>query len=420
MAAYRVPAATYRLQFNKDFIFNHARKLVPYLQELGISDLYASPIFQARSGSSHGYDVTDPTRLNPELGTEQDFEELVKELKAHGMGLLLDIVPNHMAACPENPWWADLLEKGQASPYAPFFDVDWNPAGGLVKNQIVLPILGKPYHQVLEAGELELSLDQEGLNIRYFDYRLPVGIHSYRLVLSGLREILGASISIDPTVLRRSNQLILWAEELAAPGGATSGSGTSSGASEVQPRKGSIQQLKPRLLSLVKSSPEIENYLRQILYHFKGTAGEPASFDLMHGLLSQQAYRLTYWRAGREQLNYRRFFDVSELVGVRVEDPLVFETTHAFASRLIEEGSVTGLRLDHIDGLLNPAEYLHRLQEALRPDGDGEDKGCYLVVEKILSHDEGLPADWPVAGTTGYDFLNVVNGILAMPTVSNR
>jgi (1->4)-alpha-D-glucan 1-alpha-D-glucosylmutase len=315
MAALRIPSATYRLQFNRNFRFADARALVPYLHELGISDLYASPIFKARPGSAHGYDITDPTQLNPELGSEEDFEELVAELKRHDMGLVLDIVPNHMSATVDNPWWADVLENGRSSPYASYFDIDWDahPEG-----RIVLPILGAPLEEVLRRGELKVSLGRTGPSLRYHDTRLPLS-HT------------------TSAAARRANS-------------------------------------------------------------------DPARLE---GLLSQQAYELTYWRDGVRRLNYRRFFDISDLVGVRVEDPAVFEATHGLIVRLAREGKVVGLRVDHIDGLRDPLAYLERLQEAISSEGSP----FYVLVEKILLGDEALPEEWPAFGTTGYEYANLANDL---------
>lgn len=427
MAGYRVPIATYRLQFNRDFTFNDARALVPYLHRLGISHIYASPIFQARSGSAHGYDVTDPNRLNPELGTQPEFEAMVQELRAHEMGILLDLVPNHMSASPENPWWVDLLENGPSSPYASFFDVDWNPAAGTVRNQIVLPVLGKPYPEVLESGELVLALDEAGLNLRYFDYRLPLEVRSYGPVLSRLMDSDQSGTDSAGPILRQLGDIIAAAEGL-SPYDATS-------PQDIPARHRSTRRIKEQLLERSKDTPEVSRYLAQILALFNGEpggqSGDPASFDRLHRLLGRQPYRLLYWENGRDRLNYRRFFDIAELAGVRVEDPRVFAATHALALRLAREGKIDGLRLDHIDGLYDPSRYLQRLQTELAAGVDGSPpdpaqtfgqsphrspqhssrQSFYVVVEKILAHDELLPSDWPVAGTTGYDFLNALNGV---------
>jgi (1->4)-alpha-D-glucan 1-alpha-D-glucosylmutase len=315
MAALRIPLASYRLQFNRNFRFVDAWVLVPYLHDLGITDLYASPIFEARPGSAHGYDITDPTRLNPELGTEKDFDELAAELQRHDMGLLLDIVPNHMAASVDNPWWADVLEHGRSSPYARYFDIDW---GAHPEGRLVLPILGAPVDTVLRWGELTVSLGRSGPYVRYHDTRLPLS-------------------STTSAEVHRANR-------------------------------------------------------------------DPAH---MSALLAQQHYELAYWRDGVQRLNYRRFFDISDLIGVRVEDPAAFQAMHELIVRLAREGKVTGLRVDHIDGLRDPLGYLRRLQEALARNGSR----LYVLVEKILLGDEILPEEWPTSGTTGYEYANLVNDL---------
>jgi (1->4)-alpha-D-glucan 1-alpha-D-glucosylmutase len=398
-----VPTATYRLQFNKGFTFNDAQDLVSYLHRLGISDLYASPIFTARRSSPHGYDVTDPGSLNPELGTEQEFETLVSELKAHGMGLLLDIVPNHLAASTENPWWVDLLENGPASPYASFFDVDWTPPGGVVRNQIVLPILGKPYHEVLESGELVLNLDQMGLNVRYHDYRLPLEVKSYNLLFSLQREVFDDRLGAGHPASQRWERLIDSVEHLLPY--------YDTPPPDIPTRHQSTRLLKEELLDFSTTFKEAREILELGIAYFNGAPGEPHRFHLLHQLLSQQPYRLTFWQTGRERLNYRRFFDINDLVGVRVEEEEAFKATHSLARRLAREGKIAGLRLDHIDGLYDPAAYLNRLQHELLGQGQSTNLSFYLVVEKILSDDETLPPEWPVSGTTGYDFLNALNGV---------
>ena len=412
MAGSKVPIATYRLQFNKDFTFDQARRLVPYLHRLGISHLYASPIFRAGEGSAHGYDVTDPTVFNPELGTQEDFEALVQELRTHGMGLLVDIVPNHMAASSQNPWWVDLLESGPASPYASFFDVDWKPVGGPVEGRVVLPILGKPYPEALESGDLVLTLDHEGFNVRYYDNRLPLEVKSYGVLLSYLKEALSRELAPSDLALEQLQQLSDLAESL-PPYFETL-------PQEVSSRHQSAQRVKQEILSLSQTSPAVSESLLRVLSWFNGKPGEPESFEPLHQLLFQQPYRLTFWQIGRETMNYRRFFDITGLVGVRVEDPEVFKATHALVFKLAKQGKITGLRLDHIDGLYDPTDYLRRLREVLSTDAAVPGSAFYVVVEKILAHDETLPKDWPVAGTTGYDFLNALNGVFVDPAGFER
>jgi len=405
MSKLRVPCATYRLQFNSRFRFEDAGKLVPYLQRLGVSDLYSSPVFEARKGSTHGYDVTNPQRLNPELGTEREFESLVGELKARGMGLLLDIVPNHMAASPENPWWMDLLENGRDSPYQSFFDIDWNPVDRALQNKVLLPILGRPYRQTLENQELALTLEKSGLFVGYHGLRLPLNLKSYSSVLSygisRLEEILGKG---NP-VFQQYKQLVETIERLA--------SDYNVDANKAADKHRERRTIKETLSRILNESLGLRSFLLENIALFNGAKGFPASFEMLNSLLQQQVYRLTFWETGRDQINYRRFFDINDLIGVRVESRHVFEATHSLVFRLVREGKVTGLRVDHIDGLYNPLEYLHRLQHGVVPEVEDAARplGFYVIVEKILSSDEVLPEEWPVSGTTGYDFLNIVNAI---------
>jgi (1->4)-alpha-D-glucan 1-alpha-D-glucosylmutase len=406
MAGLRVPVATYRLQFNRRFRFADAQALVSYLHQLGITDIYASPIFKARGGSSHGYDVTDPTSLNPELGSEEEFEAFVQELKRHGMGLLLDIVPNHMAASSENEWWVDVLENGPSSPYASYFDIDWHPepASEFPDNTVILPILGNPYRSVLENRELIVGLDKEGLSVRYHTLRLPLDPKSYRILLTHRLENLKQAPGEGNAAFQELVGLIAAIERL--PGR------PASKAQEVKARRNDKESIKERLWSLYSTSPRIKGFIDENVNIFNGGVKDDRGSYLLDQLLTAQAYSLAFWRDGIRKINYRRFFDVSDLIGIRVEDPEVFEATHALTFRLVNEGKVTGLRVDHIDGLHDPLEYLRRLQSRLGVGKTtGSAPGFYVVVEKILAADEELPENWPVCGSTGYDFLNVLNGV---------
>ena len=406
MARLRVPVATYRLQFNSSFRFPDAQALVPYLNELGITDIYASPIFKARRGSTHGYDITDPTRLNPELGTEAEFEALVQELKRHGMGLLLDIVPNHMAAISENQWWLDVLENGPGSPYAAYFDIDWrpDPASGVPANTVLLPILGGAYRSVLENRELILGLDEKGFFVRYHAVRLPLDPKSYRVPLTYRLEDLKQALGESHPAFRALLDLVHATERLPARAAAD--------AAEAETRHRDKERIKERLWRLYSASAEIREFVDENVSTFNGGAKDPADLHLLDQLLAEQTYRLTYWRDGIENINYRRFFDISNLIGVRIEEPEVFEATHALTFRLAEEARITGLRVDHIDGLYDPLDYLQRLQSRLGAAKPGKGTpGFYVIVEKILGSDEELPEDWPACGTTGYDFLNALNAV---------
>jgi (1->4)-alpha-D-glucan 1-alpha-D-glucosylmutase len=406
MAGLRVPIATYRFQFNRGSRFADAQALVPYLHELGITDIYASPIFKARRGSTHGYDVTDPTCLNPELGTEAEFETLVRELRSHGMGLLLDIVPNHMAASSENQWWVEVLENGPSSPYGSCFDIDWHPdpANGVPENAVLLPILGGRYRRVLENQELILGLDKEGFFVRYQAVRLPLDPKSYRVLLRYRLESLTEALGQGGRAFRELTDLLDVIERLPVR--------TATDAEELKARRRDKEIIKARLWALYGTSPKIRGFIDENVSIYNGQVKDPEGAHLLEQLLADQAYRLVFWREGIQQINYRRFFDLSDLIGVRVEDPEVLEATHALIFGLADEGKATGLRVDHIDGLYDPLDYLQWLQTRL---GSGEPAGAaprfYVVVEKILGGDEQLPEDWPACGTTGYDFLNAVNAV---------
>ena len=404
----RVPIATYRIQFNRNFRFAAARALVPYLRLLGITDLYASPIFSVRRGSTHGYDVTDPTRLNPELGPKDDFDLLVKELKHHEMGLLLDIVPNHMAASPENPWWTDVLVNGASSPYARYFDIDWRPPTSPVKDKILLPMLGAPYGRALENRELILGLDETGFFVRYYEVKLPLHPKSYPRILAHRISTLDQTLGMAHPALRALADLITAVQEL--PGGA------SDDPQEVEHIAQARQALKQQLWHLYRRHAEIKAFLDGNIRIFNGRKGNPDSFDLLDELLGDQAYRLAYWRAGRMHLNYRRFFDINDLVSMRPEDPHVFEATHALIFELVNQRKVTGLRADHIDGLYDPVGYFRNLQDRIATQAAHHGSpGFYLLAAKILIGDETLPAEWPVHGTTGYEFAKAVNGVFVDP-----
>jgi len=412
----RVPSATYRLQLNGHFRLADARALISYLHKLGITDLYVSPILMARSGSSHGYDAVDPTRLNPELGTEEDFEEFSQELQRPKMGLLLDIVPNHMAASSENPWWVDVLENGPSSHYAAYFDIDWADTAneGRWVDRVTLPILGRPLREALEEQEIVLALDERGLFLRYHQMTLPLDPKSYPAVLEQrldrLKEALGpghAGLEGLMHIIDEINRLpprTVTAPDLVAA------------------RQRDKEAIKSDLWHLCNAYPEIKRFLDENVRLFNGVRGEPRSFRLLDRLLAEQAYRLVFWRTGIPEINYRRFFDISDLVGVRVEEPQVFEAVHGLIIRLAREGKVTGLRVDHIDGLYEPLGYLQRLQRSVEPTSheQGRLPAFYVIVEKILSGQETLPEEWPVGGTTGYDFLNTLNSVFVDATGLGR
>ncbi len=391
-----IPSATYRLQLTPELGFADAAELADYLEALGVSCLYTSPVLAARPGSTHGYDVADPTRLRPELGGDAAFERLCEALSRHDLGLLVDIVPNHMAADPANPWWSDVLRHGQASEYAAFFDLDWNPPSSPMHGRVLLPVLGRPYHQALAAGELSPVLADDGLALRYWERVFPLDPATWPELLRPVLDRLDRAGEGN-----RELETIVSELEALPPR---------------HPRSRAVRSQWdrvgwPRLHDLLQSSQTVAAALDAELRRLAGRRGDASSFDRLHSLLARQAYRLAYWRSAREKLNYRRFFNISDLVGLRTERPEVFRAVHARVLELVAAGAVTGLRIDHVDGLRDPLAYLQRLRrEAHSAHGD-----LYLVVEKILATDEELPPEWPVHGTTGYDILGAVSSLLVDP-----
>jgi (1->4)-alpha-D-glucan 1-alpha-D-glucosylmutase len=405
-AGLRPPAATYRVQLNRNFTFSAARSLAPYLHDLGITDLYASPIAHARRGSLHGYSVTNPTEIDPGLGSRSSFDSLAQRLRSRGMGLIIDIVPNHMALSRDNPWWMDVLESGPGSPYAVFFDIDWHPPSKVLEGKVLLPVLGKYYSEALEAREFELVLDEGGFSVRYFDLSFPLDPKSYADILSlrlgELEETLGEE---DPGVLGLKG-LVSLSEHLPAR--------SLTSPKKVKERQRLKEIIKKSLWLLYRESRTVREFLEENLKIYNGVKEDPVGFDRLDRLLSDQPYRLAFWQVALEMINYRRFFSINDLIGIRIEDPKVFEAVnHTLLFDLVREGKVTGTRIDHIDGLYDPQEYLERLQAGMTGDSAGQAEGGshYIVVEKILAKGEGLPRKWPVSGTTGYDFLNMVNGL---------
>jgi (1->4)-alpha-D-glucan 1-alpha-D-glucosylmutase len=373
--------ATYRLQFHRHFTFRDATGLVPYLATLGISHVYASPIMQARPGSTHGYDIIDHNRLNPEIGSEADFQSLIDALHANGMGLILDFVPNHMGVGGnDNAWWLDVLEWGPDSPFATYFDINWDASRTDLKGRVLLPVLGDQYGVILENGEIVLRFDpQEGsFSAWYSDHRFPISPRCYTAVLeAGGETLAGFAREWAAIDVRRSTRV-----------------------------RERVAELKRRLVQSAED-PAIAAAITTALQRFTGESGDPSSFRRLHRLLEAQAYRIAYWRVAAEEINYRRFFNINELAGLRVELPQLFEHIHRLAFRLIERGDVQGLRVDHIDGLFEPRAYCEQLKlRSATP--------LYIIVEKVLAHYEKLP-DWPIAGSTGYDFVNQVLELFVDP-----
>jgi (1->4)-alpha-D-glucan 1-alpha-D-glucosylmutase len=419
----RIPAATYRLQFNSRFTFRQAAVVVDYLYELGISDCYASPIFTARPGSEHGYDITDHSELNPELGSTEDFAEFSRRLTRRGMGLILDVVPNHMCiAGSSNRWWNDVLENGPSSPYAQFFDIDWRPPKSDLNDKALLPMLGSQYGHALENQQITISYQEGAFFANYYETFLPIAPRSYKHVLQPMLLELKAGLHEHHSHVLELESIITALDHLPRR--------NDTDLEKVRERQREKEIIKRRLDTLVTECDESRVALENSLRDLNGRKGNEESFDRLERLLSDQAYRLSLWRVAADEINYRRFFDINELAAIRVEDPRVFTAVHELILRLIEEGAVTGLRIDHVDGLFDPAQYLTDLQAAcmashLRAKAmDGAvtetisahrvsdpTKPFYIIVEKVLGHGELMRPHWPAHGTTGYGFLNQVNGV---------
>ena len=424
----RIPVSTYRLQFNRDFTFEQARALVEYFYDLGITDYYSSPVLKARPGSSHGYDIVDHSQVNPELGTETELVELARALRERDMGLLMDVVPNHMCvASAENVWWQDVLGNGPGSPFARYFDIDWSPPNPSLKNRVLLPILGDQFGRVLENQELRVSYRDGVFLLHYWETQLPVASRTTIPILRAALEIARARLDESHPHALELESIITALSHLPAR--------TDSDPAHVRERRREKDVVRRRISELVKQSNEIRAAVHDALTRLNGEKGRPESFDLLEELLSGQAYRLSFWRVASDEINYRRFFDVNELAAVRVEERPVFNAVHEVVFRLVRQGLITGLRVDHVDGLLDPFKYLADLQrevtvsarharkegadDAEREDGSSaeaqqageEPLPFYVIVEKILEHDELLRREWPTQGTTGYDFMNLLNGV---------
>jgi (1->4)-alpha-D-glucan 1-alpha-D-glucosylmutase len=404
--AARIPAATYRLQFNAKFTFRDAHAIVDYLEALGISDCYASSYLKAVPGSMHGYDVADPTMLNPEIGSDDDYWAFIGALKDRGMGHVIDIVPNHMGiAQSSNPWWMDVLENGPSSRFARFFDIEWAPVKDELADKVEIPTLGDQYGAVLERQELQLSYRAGSFVVRYYDDWVPIAPDTIGRILSPELDAWtesGAADVADADELR----LIITAAEHLPPR-------TTRDPQQIAARAREKEVVKRRLAALVDRSGQVREYIDRALERMNGVPGQPRSFDDLDALLNVQSYRLAHWRVASEEINYRRFFDVNQLAALRMEDPAVFDEVHRFVFELVSRGAATGLRVDHVDGLFAPGDYLKRLQtraaEVLQLD-PASDRPLFLVVEKILGADEQLP-DWEVHGTTGYEFGATVNNL---------
>lgn len=468
LAGRRRVLATYRLQFTgARFRFSQAREIADYLARLGVSHVYSSPVLKAGEGSTHGYDVVDHTRLNDELGTDEEYAEYVRALKENGLGQILDIVPNHMSVATDaNHWWRDVLANGPASGYSHYFDIDWRPVKRELRNRILLPVLGELYGKTLEAGQLPIVLEDGRFYVQVYQRKLPLEIRTWVQILEPGMEALIEKLGAESLPLLELQSIIRGLNYL-PPCDETA-------PDKLEERRREQVVLQARLQRLLEESPAIREFVEGNIYRINGEPGKPESFEALDKLLESQVYRLVLWKAGSDELNYRRFFDVTELAAVCTEHLDVFEATHRLPFELLLRGDVDGFRIDHVDGLFDPTEYLWRLQwmllreiskhefekiapgqpeklqeikqgvlVRLRGDIGGPDpvrliekapgghlegsddattgphsskaKPLFVLVEKILGVDEPLPAHWPVEGTTGYDFLNLLNGLFVDP-----
>jgi (1->4)-alpha-D-glucan 1-alpha-D-glucosylmutase len=437
-----LPESTYRLQFHAGFTFRDALEITPYLSQLGITHCYASPYLKARPGSTHGYDIIDHGSLNPEIGTAEEYDEWVSALHEHGLGQILDTVPNHMAVgTNDNPWWNDVLENGPASRYATYFDIAWRSSlRPELSDKVLLPVLADLYGDVLEAGQFTLVYEDGAFSVDYAGRRFPIAPRSYDRILGHCLDELEHGLGADDISFVELKSILTAVRNLP-------------GSSETEPERVAERQrekevIKRRLAALASISPPIREWIDGKVAVFGGKPRDPASFALMDDLLEHQCYRLSYWRVGSDEINYRRFFDIDDLAALAMEREEVFEAAHALIFRLVADGKVDGLRIDHPDGLFDPATYFRRLQDhaliararhAFESDdgresydwkdveqhirdrlaavdapagADGRaDPPLYVAVEKILGSREQLVPTWPVHGTSGYDFVNQVNGL---------
>ena len=410
-----IPRATYRLQLNRDFTFTRATAIVPYLAALGISHCYISPCLKARPGSMHGYDIVDHNSFNPEIGTAEEFDRFVEALHQHDMELIMDIVPNHMGVMgSDNAWWLDVLENGEASIYASFFDIDWQPLKEELHGKVLVPVLHDHYGAVLESGELKLVFDcaRGEFSIHYREHRFPVNPRQYPRILLLCTDSLAGKLG------ERNADLLEFQSLITAFGHLPGRQETSSDLIAERNRDKEIH--KHRLAELCARCPEIEECIIPSVEWINGNPADPASFENLHELIKVQAFRLANWRVAADDINYRRFFDINDLAGIRMESETVFEATHRLVLRLMADGKVDGLRLDHPDGLYDPAQYFERLKRSIALATKSENGAHYVVIEKILIGSERLPAGWAVCGTTGYDFANLVNGLFVEPAAVVR
>lgn len=385
----RIPLATYRLQFNSQFDFEQALKILQYLCDLGISDIYASPVLKAKSGSPHGYDLVDPFVINPQLGGQDGFENLVVQAALKGLGWVQDIVPNHMSFDSENPYLMDVFENAGLSKYRGYFDIEWSHPYENLNGKALAPFLGELYGTCLDSAQIKLKLDQAGFFLTYFDFTFPVRIDDYPAILKrGLSSLDEKAVREEPFL--KFSDLIRSFED-------------AQGLTDPQERYKEASGNKSSLWKFYQEEDLIRGYIEKLLKDINGEKGNPDSMNELDALLSRQNFRFSFWKVGNDELNYRRFFTINGLISVKIEKEEVFDFIHSLIIRLVREGKVTGLRIDHFDGLYSPLEYTGRLRKDLAD--------TYIVCEKILDLFEGLPSQAPLQGTTGYDFLNFTNSI---------
>jgi len=419
----RIPTCTYRLQFNRWFTFSQAREIVPYLHALGVSDVYASPYFHASPDSLHGYDIADHNKLNAAIGSRAEYDQWIAELSAHRMGQVLDFVPNHVGIADwRNAWWMDVLENGPSSRYAPYFDIDWQPLKFDLRDKVLLPILSDQYGRALERGGLQVRFEEGTFYLLYRERKLPIAPGTYRYILQIALKKLDSQKDED---FYAELQSILTALEYLPKR-------TETEPKRITERVREKEIIKRRLERRCAEAPQVQQAIEKALTQINGKPGDARSFDALDELLNAQSYRLAFWRVAAEEINYRRFFDVNDLAAIRVELPKVFDAVHRLTLDLVSKGAVTGLRIDHPDGLYSPREYFEKLQQrcakALGTVAAGvppasprnaadtvvttKKRAIYMLAEKILTGSETLRKDWPVHGTTGYDFANQVTQLL--------
>ena len=407
--------STYRVQLHADFGFVAARDIAEYLHRLGITHLYCSPYLKAETGSLHGYNVVDQRVLNPELGTEDDFAAFADAYLERAMGHIVDVVPNHMGiASGQNPFWSDVLENGPASLYAHYFDIDWSPPKRMLENRVLLPILGAQYGEVLENGDIRLAREGGSFVVRYFEHTLPLAPMTMLPVIEDAIHL----THLEPEHPEQTELLSIATALRHLP------VRSSTGQEDKVERAREKEVIKRRLASLVDRSPTVTQAIDAAVERTNGKKGDARSFDRLDAVLRLQSYRLSFWQVAGEEINYRRFFDVNGLAAIKMEEESVFAVAHGLLFRLVGEGRVDGFRLDHTDGLYDPAEYFRKLQArarsargrtSLSEGSKPEDDAFYLVAEKILLPGEKLPKGWQIEGTTGYDYLALASGLSVDP-----